>query len=245
MIKQQSFKLDDFREKIETLVTENEELRSHRLRDMHSNNELGPSGPLNSELLAELTEKANILMEENSLLIEQKVALSNELDQQHDALEAQRAQLIQLNSATNLLEKEQARLSSLLVQVEKERDEAVSQAVGLSEALGKAESEVDSLSEQLTLAQQQINRSEQTAQELKKQVKLLSSRYNDDASQSVGRVKQAEERVKELHTALVTKNKELELGQEALRKLRSEYKSTRQDAEGMLQVMTGMHARRI
>ena len=39
---------------------------------------------------------------------------------------------------------------------------------------------------------------------------------------------------------LILKNQEYETTQELVRKLRHEYQSTRVDAEGMLQVMTGM-----
>ena len=35
---------------------------------------LGPMGPLNTELLAEMNERVEILMEENALIVEQKVS---------------------------------------------------------------------------------------------------------------------------------------------------------------------------
>lgn len=50
------------------------------------------------------------------------------------------------------------------------------------------------------------------------------------------RLKIAEDRVKELHLLLLQKTQDLENAQEVARKLRREYQSTRQDAEGMLQV---------
>jgi chromosome segregation ATPase len=50
----------------------------------------------------------------------------------------------------------------------------------------------------------------------------------------------AEERAQELKTQLTAKTNEFETTQEVLRKLRREYQATRQDAEGMLQVMSGL-----
>ncbi len=46
--------------------------------------------------------------------------------------------------------------------------------------------------------------------------------------------------MRELHSLLQTKTVELEGSHDIVRKLRREYTSTRQDAEGMLQVMTGL-----
>jgi len=54
------------------------------------------------------------------------------------------------------------------------------------------------------------------------------------------RTKVAEDRVRELHMQLLKSNQELNFSQDALRKLKREYQSTRQDAEGMLQVMSGL-----
>ena len=51
---------------------------------------------------------------------------------------------------------------------------------------------------------------------------------------------QMENRVRELHGALHAKTQELDASSELVRKLRAEYQTTRQDAEGMLQVMGGL-----
>ena len=50
------------------------------------------------------------------------------------------------------------------------------------------------------------------------------------------RTKAAEERVRELHSIILQKTLDLDSAVEVGRKLRREYHSTRQDAEGMLQV---------
>ena len=46
--------------------------------------------------------------------------------------------------------------------------------------------------------------------------------------------------MRELHVLLQAKTAELDATHDTVRKLRREYTSTRQDAEGMLQVMTGL-----
>ena len=50
------------------------------------------------------------------------------------------------------------------------------------------------------------------------------------------RTKSAEDRVRDLHSLLLQKTLDLDSALEMGRKLRREYHSTRQDAEGMLQV---------
>lgn len=52
----------------------------------------------------------------------------------------------------------------------------------------------------------------------------------------MSQVRQMEGRVRELSLQLAAKTRDLDLAQDALRKLRGEYSSTRKDAEGMLQV---------
>ena len=115
LAKQQNSKLDSFKTKvlliqcnhktnheylyllqIEILVRENEELRESQLQSIgpsaapsagHSHGpSLAPSGPVGAELVAELTEQIDVLHHEVALLVEQKSALSSELDQQQQLL---------------------------------------------------------------------------------------------------------------------------------------------------------------
>eukprot|EP01039_Chlorochromonas_danica_P007806 gene7806-8617_t len=240
-IKQQAMKLDSFRAQVETLVRENEDLRNRLIHDIsEGGGRLGPNGPLNAELLAELSDKVTILMEENSLLTDQKIKLHTELEHQSSALEQTKQQLLLVHNTVSEQDKELERLAQLLANVEKDRDEAVQQAVQVSEALGKAEQEVDAVTEANAILKEQHRQAERTIEELNKQVRLLSSRFHDDADQMVGKMRFAEDRVRELRLTVHQKSKELDQANEAMRKLRLEYKSTRQDAEGMLAVMTGM-----
>lgn len=68
-------------------------------------------------------------------------------------------------------------------------------------------------------------------------MKATIAARDQDAHSSMQRLKAAEERVKELHALLLQKTHDLDVAQDVARKLRREYQSTRQDAEGMLQVL--------
>jgi hypothetical protein len=68
------------------------------------------------------------------------------------------------------------------------------------------------------------------------ELKAALSSHGHDSHLSMQRLRVAEERVRELHTVLLGRTRDLEGAQDVARKLRREYQSTRQDAEGMLQV---------
>jgi predicted nuclease with TOPRIM domain len=94
----------------------------------------------------------------------------------------------------------------------------------------------EALTEQLAAVTQRCREAEGLVQEYKRQLRSISTRGDDESNASVKRVQDAENRVRELHAALHGKTQELDATQEVLRKLRAEYQTTRQDAEGMLQV---------
>lgn len=233
---------------MEILVTENEDLRNKHLDELkHAENTgvgnisgLGLSTPLNQEMMAQTQQNIQLLMDENALLTEQKVVLSNELDKHQQQIEKQYQELHSMTQKQSELQKDVALKVQQIQQLQVERDEAAKHALHCSDALGKAEQEIESLAEQLALVKQKQRETELEYNDLKKQLKSVSLKYDEDGMQSIGKVRVAEERVKELHLLLSAKTQELENTNEVLRKLRNEYQSTRQDAEGMLQVMTGM-----
>jgi chromosome segregation ATPase len=224
------------------LVAENEELRSAHIDNLKNSEDhsFGVNAPLSSEMMNQLQQQVKILMDENALLVEQKVVLSNELDKQQAQVEKQFNEINSLNGRIVDCQREIKESQQKALSFQYERDEAAKHALHCSDALGKAEQEIESLTEQLTLVKQKNKETEQEYQELKKQLKNMSLRYDEDGMTSLQKVKYAEDRVKELHLMISAKNQELENTNEVLRKLRSEYQSTRQDAEGMLQVMSGM-----
>ena len=231
---------------MEVLISENEELRNKHLDGLKSGNTSGsmkginPSDPLHSELLAELNERVNILMDENALIVEQKVVLSAELDKQQELMEKQAYDIASLSKRFDECVRELDMSKQRIHEAEGQRDEAAKHALSCSDSLGKAEQEIESLLEKLNLTTQKSKEVDAAYQELKRQLKSMSVKFDEDSYSSVKRVKTAEDRVKELHTQLLQKSQELEVSQETLRKLRNEYQSTRQDAEGMLQVMAGL-----
>jgi hypothetical protein len=91
--------------------------------------------------------------------------------------------------------------------------------------------------EQLSMWQQKSSEAEMTAREAKKQLGATASQAEENNLLNMRRTKAAEERVRDLHSLLLQKTQELDSALEVGRKLRREYQSTRQDAEGMLQVM--------
>lgn len=228
-------------------MAENEELRARNLDDLKHGGyddgrgvSLGPSGPVQAELVAELNERVSILMDENALLVEQKIVLGSELDKQQALLEKQAIDLGALAQRVSELGKDAAALTARAQQAESDRDEAARHALTCSDALGKAEQEIDSLTEQIAVMKQKHKEVDSAYQDLKKQLKSLSVKLDEDGHSGLQRVKQAEDRVRELHSLLQAKTQELDAASEVVRKLKAEYQSTRQDAEGMLQVMSGM-----
>jgi uncharacterized coiled-coil DUF342 family protein len=223
---------------MEILVQENEELRAKHLEALKNSENLNLSlnTPLNSELLAQLNERVNILMDENALVIEQKVVLANELDAQQKTIEKQAQEMKHLHNRISELSNELSNATRKYNIILQERDEAAKHAVTISDALGKAEQEIESLNEQLLLVKGQYKNLEKEYADLKTHLSSISAKYDLDGSQMIVRVKQMEERVKELHIQLMNKNNEIENNNEVIRKLKAEYASTRHDAEGMLQV---------
>jgi myosin protein heavy chain len=242
-LKQQTQKLANFKDRMESVMSENEELRARQLEDLRhqgGDNRLAPSGPLNNELLHELNERITILMEENAVLVEQKIVLGTELDKQQSLLSKQTTDMAALSQRLTELAQDQGILQQKLMQAEQDRDEAARHALSCSDALGKAEQEIDELNEQITVLTQRHKEVDLAYADLKKQLKNLSVKVDTDGDQHFHRVQQAEERVRELQLALMARTQDLDNTNEALRKLRLECQSTRQDAEGMLQVMGGM-----
>lgn len=241
-LKQQTQKLAHFKDRMESIISENEELRARQQHDTstpHQNN-FGPTSPINAELIAELHERVAILLDENALLIEQKIVLSNELDSQQALLQSQASELQQ---ARHLTSSERNEVSSLLQRVEaaeKERDEAAKHALQCSDALGKSETEIDTLQTQLSLLRTQLKAAIANEQEVTKKLQNMTYQVDENSSYQLQHVKACENRVREISTLLTQKTQDLDIAHEAVRKLKLEYASTRKDAEGMLAVLSGM-----
>lgn len=244
IVSQQMTQLEAFREKTENVVAENEELRHVHLERLRSaqggSDSLGPMAGLNTELLAEMNERVEILMEENGLLVEQKAKLSATLEELQDELGKRTYELSGMAQQLSMTDGQLKNVMGLLSQAERDREEAAGQTVGYSEELGNARSNVDKLREQLSMMQKKYMDAESGQKEAKRQLATAVNQAEENNILNMRRTKTAEDRVRDLHGLLLQKTQELDSALEVGRKLRREYQSTRQDAEGMLQVMGGL-----
>jgi chromosome segregation ATPase len=227
---------------MEVILAENEQLRASQLENLRkaSRDPESFSAPLNEELLNEMNERIEILMAENALMVEQKSMLNNEFSKLQTDYEKCEDELSDLAQKYNSVRQELADVAGRIPQAERDRDRATNEVSKASEALGKAEAEVDELREQFHIWRDNCKKAEEALQETRKNLKALSDKSEEEGFSCVRRTKAAEDRVRELHGLLHAKTQELESVQEVVRKLRREYQSTRQDAEGMLQVMGGL-----
>ena len=232
----------------ELVLSENEDLRSAHLEGMRtamhgapsSATRLDPNAPLNAEVLADLQEQIDVLRNENNLLIEQRSVLLTELENHQMELERKTSDMTQQTQQLLAAVADIQTLSKRAEQAEKDRDAAAAQALGYSDVLGKAEVDHETFVEQISTLTHRCKDAETQVKEYKRQLREMSSKGEDESTVSIKRVQHAENRVRELHAALFAKSQELDTANELLRKLRSEYQTTRQDAEGMLQVMGGL-----
>lgn len=201
---------------------------------------LDPLAPLGAELVKELNERVDILMAENALLVEQKFMLNQELEGYQKELAGRTDELQEAAEKLGLLEAELKSAEKRASLAEKDREEAGAQAIQFSDALGRAESVTDSLTEQCRLWQGRCKELEAAVKSSQQELSQNVLKTEAEGLEYVRKMKRAEDRTRELHVLLLHKAQELDGCQEVLRKLRREYQSTRQDAEGMLQVMGGL-----
>jgi chromosome segregation ATPase len=224
---------------MEALVLENEELREIQSQNAKTYG-FGPAGPLNAELIAELREKNDILMDENALMAENKVIMSAQLDGIQTELASKTQENGDLSLKLSQMAAEHQHVLARLKQAEHDREEAARHAFDKGEGVSRAEIELEALSDRLAAATHQLREKDIHLQDVKKQLSALIARNEEEGLVSMKRVKKAEDRVRELHGLLSTKTHELDSANDVVRKMRSELQSTRQDAEGMLQVMVGL-----
>jgi len=249
VVSQQSGQLDAFQHKLESILAENDTLRNIQLDQLKNSTGAGGRGgfgafnPMDSvkaETLIELNERIDILMAENAVMVEQKAALSTELDNYQDELTSRTDEMTTVTEKLSFASSELYTVSERCNIAEKNLEDASGKIISYSNQIGKLESDREDLQEQLATLKQKNVTQEASIRDLRQNMKALVSQTDDDSTTCLRRTKGAEDRVRELHSLLEKKTQELEKTQESLRKLRIEYQSTRQDAEGMLQVMGGL-----
>lgn len=106
--------------------------------------------------------------------------------------------------------------------------------------MSKADTNSTRLREQVLVLQEREQELTRSVNDMKKDLQLTIKSSEEESYKVFKEVKSLEDRVRELHVSLMEKTDECETTQELNRKLRREYQSTRQDAEAMLQVMSGL-----
>mmetsp|Transcript_21841 Transcript_21841/g.40736 ORF Transcript_21841/g.40736 Transcript_21841/m.40736 type:complete len:781 (+) Transcript_21841:66-2408(+) len=239
-VKQQSVQLEQFHSKVEEILTENDDLRERLLAATSTDANLDPMAPLNTELVKELKSKEDILMRENSLLVEQTSVMAAELEENGALLEERSNQIVELCSRVTELTESNKQLNDEVQQACSDRQESAEQLLKGNESLGRLQVQVEELGEELGVWEQRCYKAEKAVSATETELKAEVAAHSQEAHTSMQRLKAAEERVKELHALLLQKTHDLDVAQDVARKLRREYQSTRQDAEGMLQVMAGL-----
>ena len=259
VVAQQASELEIFQSKVETVIAENDTLRNMQLDQMKdplrssaeeiygSDSHIGPSfmglNPLDSiskQSNIELNERIDILMAENALMVEQKASLSNELDKYQEELTARSEELSAATERYNHMLKELDIQHNRANDAEKNLEASKGQLLASSNRIGKYESEREDLLGNVSELEQKNTILEASVRELRQNMKELSTQFDEDGTTFLKRTKAAEDRVRELHNVLMIKTQEVEKLQEVNKKLKTDNQRTRQDAEGMLQVMGGL-----
>lgn len=239
-------------EKLQEVLSENEQLRklhyeslqNSSARDVGSGrsgtDRLDPSLPMLNEIIAEMHERIDILMSENSILVDQKHQLTVELEKHHIELTAKHTDFENLMSANNLLKLDLSKFESQLKQVLLERNEAANQALKFSDALSSVDSTNEKLHLQLKVTEKKLQEKEVQFQQINAQFENSTKEFNDESLNQIRKMKAVDDRNQELYQSLNLKSLECDELQDSLRKLKREYQSTRSDAEGMIQVMSGL-----
>ena len=208
--------------------------------ESHKENIHNLHNQLPSESLADMTKKLDILMMENQTIQSNYNDISSEMEKLQDDLAERDAQVEDLSSKASALHHQLKTCSIQGKQTEKERDEAAREAVAISDELGRMNGELIDAREKREFWQQKYHDAKILIEDMKKEMKKLDEDAREAGTTAMRHTKVADDRLKELQVKLMTKTQEADTNTELVRKLRREYQSTRQDAEGMLQVMSGL-----
>jgi len=249
---QQTGQLDIFQQKLESLVAENDALRNMQLDQLKNSGPGGAAGGMGfgfgmspmenvgAETLLELNERIDILMAENAVMVEQKTTLSTELDVYQEELTQRTEELTVTTERLNAVLVDLRVANERASDAEKNLDEASARIMSNNDYVGKLESEREDLQEQVAELKNKNTALDTTQREMRASMKTLVAQTDEDSGIFFARTKAAEDLVHELRSLLQKKSQELDASTESQRKMRIEYQSTRQDAEGMLQVMGGL-----
>jgi chromosome segregation ATPase len=155
-------------------------------------------------------------------------------------LELRTEAVTKLSSQLGILSQEIQTNRQKLTQAEKDREDAANAMLKCKDQLHQIEIEYNDCKEQLSVWEERCLNAENKISNLEQETQHLTHQLEEDGLNTMRKFKLCEDRIKELQLQLLQKTQDLETAQEVARKLRREYQSTRQDAEGMLQVMSGL-----
>lgn len=174
------------------------------------------------------------------MLNSQKITLTNELEEHHKELVYCKNENNNLSQQLNQMNKEYKVLKMQYNQMESDRDEVAQQALEYSEALSKIDAKHLTLREDFNTLINKDSESTNLITSLKNELKELHKARQDESYENFQKFKLLEDRIREIQSNLLHKQHEYDSLNDTNRKLKREYQSTRQDAEAMLQVMSGL-----
>jgi chromosome segregation ATPase len=164
----------------------------------------------------------------------------SEIEETLGELELRTEAVTKLSSQLGILSQEIQTNRQKLTQAEKDREDAANAMLKCKDQLHQIEIEYNDCKEQLSVWEERCLNAENKISNLEQETQHLTHQLEEDGLNTMRKFKLCEDRIKELQLQLLQKTQDLETAQEVARKLRREYQSTRQDAEGMLQVMSGL-----
>ncbi|CAM9783522.1 unnamed protein product [Scytosiphon promiscuus] len=227
------------------LVEENEQLREEHTRELDELvQQAGASGGLGGvgarEMVGELNERINILMAENTVMADQTSAMAKELDAVHEEFDEREVQMAALTKALSEAGLGLRTLEGRVPQLEKEKAHAEGELMKAVNAMSEREAALSEVGEKLRVSKEEARRLSVKVTELEAERAGMERQAENDADVTAERVRAAGKRITELQGLVAARGQEADVNGDRARKLQRELDSTRRDAEGMLQVMSGM-----
>ncbi|CAM9212001.1 unnamed protein product, partial [Laminaria digitata] len=230
------------------LVEENEQARGLRREHTRELDELvqqaGASGGLGGvgarEMVGELNERINILMAENTVMADQTSAMAKELDTVHVEFEEREVQMAALTRALSEAGMGLRSMEEVVPRLEREKAHAEGELMKAVNAMSERESALSEVGEQLRESREEVRRCSAKLSELEADRVALERQAENDADVTAERIRVAGHRITELQGLLAARGQEADSNGDTARKMQRELDATRRDAEGMLQVMSGM-----
>jgi chromosome segregation ATPase len=245
LVASQKDEMDILTERTENLVSENERLRATHIKEIdalvtQTEQGGGVGGVAMREMVGELNERINILMSENAIMADQTTALGRELDKTHEELTQRDEHTAELSNALTEAVQNVRSLEHQSAQLRMERDHLESELMAKVNALTNVESRAQDLQRALATSQGEKKSLSSQVTELRRNLSVAQRRLDAETEAMSGKVQSSAARVSELQGQYAAKAHDAESIAAELRRTRRELDAVRADAEGMLQVMTGM-----